>query len=88
MFRRMADPELVLIDAAASAASLHAAIVGHFVDGPYKRARCAKAYGCDDAYHCVPRLTARCQWYTRRAQILARILDRPRAWQEPAAAVG
>ncbi len=66
------DDRIVKVDGSVSEQAVFDALLKHFVDGPFKRKRCAKAYGCDDPLHCTPRLTSTCTWWERAKKLLGR----------------
>jgi hypothetical protein len=44
-------------------------LLAAYVAGPLMAKRCAKAYGCDDPFHCTPSLTNRCEWIAIRRRL-------------------
>ncbi len=57
------DSLICKIDGSGVIGSVHRAMLSHFLQGPLKPKRCAKIYGCDDPFHCGPRITGTCRWY-------------------------
>ncbi|AMO36431.1 dTMP kinase [Thauera humireducens] len=74
LFREIAqrDESIVRIDGSVSEQAVFDSLLKHFVEGPFKRKRCAKDYGCDDPLHCTPRLTSNCTWWERAKALLGR----------------
>ncbi len=75
IFRAIARSDSILqrVDGMLPIDMLHSAILRLFVDGPFKTKRCAKAYGCDDALLCGPRITKTCEWWNAYAKLSRRI---------------
>lgn len=63
------DSTVVRLDAAMSIPLLHRAIIDNLVSGALKAKRCAKHYGCDDPYHCTPRITNTCDWWSMKQKL-------------------
>ena len=72
IFQFLAGDNVYHIDGAMSPPSVHAVMVAKLIDGPLKRKRCAKHYGCDDQIHCTFRITGTCEWFR-----IARALGTP-----------
>lgn len=65
IFRMIAavDKTLIRLDGTLPILTLHQMALSQVVDGPLQRKRCAKPYGCADAYYCTPRITGTCGWW-------------------------
>jgi dTMP kinase len=63
IFQQLRGDHIHLIDGSVSPAAVHASIIDLLVEGPLKSKRCAKAYGCDDQWHCSYRITGTCEWF-------------------------
>ncbi|TFW15981.1 dTMP kinase [Duganella callida] len=71
IFRAIAitDPTLQRVDATMSVELLYQKLVSHLIDGALKAKRCKKSYGCDDPYHCMPRMTNSCGWWAAKEKL-------------------
>ncbi len=76
IFNSLEGDEIYRIDGEQSAEEVHRQIIEAFARGPLKAKRCAKDYGCDDPFHCMPRLTNTCEW-VKLSQALHHNLDVP-----------
>lgn len=73
IFRQISlmDPILQRVDATMSVSLLYQKIIEDLVAGALKAKRCTKSYGCDDSYHCMPRLTSTCDWWNAKQKLAA-----------------
>ena len=71
IFNQMSGDNIHRIDGTLPIRSVHEQIVGLFVNGPLKKKRCAKEYGCDDPFHCSYRWSGTCEWWNLRAKLSA-----------------
>jgi len=73
VFRAIAETDRVLhrMDATMSPPLLYQAIIQDLKSGALKAKRCEKAYGCDDALLCTPRITGTCKWWSTVQQLEA-----------------
>jgi dTMP kinase len=64
VFKRLLDYDdrLWEIDGAAPIELVQRGLLQHLLDNSLRLKRCAKEYGCDDPYHCAPRMTGTCRW--------------------------
>jgi dTMP kinase len=70
IFKDMNFANIHHVDGSMSRDSVHSRVLELFVDGALKSHRCFKAYGCDDPFHCVARITDTCEWVKmRRAMV-------------------
>jgi dTMP kinase len=76
IFNSIEGDEIFRINGEDTAEAVHRQIIEAFTRGPLKAKRCAKDYGCDDPFHCIPRLTNTCEW-ARLSQALHKHLDAP-----------
>jgi dTMP kinase len=65
------DPVMVRLDSTLSVPLLQKAIIDNLLSGALKAKRCAKAYGCDDPYYCLPRMTNSCDWWSMKEKLSA-----------------
>jgi dTMP kinase len=65
------DPTLQRVDATMSVPLLYQKIITDLVAGALKAKRCTKSYGCDDPYHCMPRITNSCDWWNAKQKLSA-----------------
>ena len=72
LFNRLSrvKDEIWKIDGSLSIEEVHATIISLFIQNSFKEKRCAKSYGCDDIYHCGPRLNGNCQWFNVASKLL------------------
>jgi dTMP kinase len=52
IFNQMTGENIHRIDGTLPIRSVHEQIIELFVNGPLKKKRCAREYGCDDPFHC------------------------------------
>lgn len=69
IFRGLKGPHIHEIDGSVSRMQVHMAILKSFVEGPLKRKRCFKQYGCDDPLFCAWRYSDRCEWWNLRKKL-------------------
>jgi dTMP kinase len=72
IFRSIAalDPILKKVDATIPVGQIHKLILDDVMSGAYKTKRCLKAYGCDEALYCIPRITGSCAWWNAKQKLL------------------
>ena len=70
VFNSLEGPPVTRIDGSVSMEAVHRSILEAFVEGPLKSKRCAKEYGCDDPFHCVPALAGICEWWNLSRRLL------------------
>jgi dTMP kinase len=66
IFKSMSGDVIHHIDGSVSVEAVQQAIMRIFIEQPLKAKRCAKAYGCDDPYHCSYKMTDTCEWLRLR----------------------
>lgn len=69
IFLSIEDEAIVKIDGNMSIDYTHGFILDNFVNGPLKKRRCAKSYGCDDPLYCGYRMSDTCPWIKSAARI-------------------
>jgi dTMP kinase len=52
IFLSLKDKRIIKIDGSNSIAAIHEKVLEEFIEGPFKKRRCSKAYGCDDIFYC------------------------------------
>lgn len=75
VFNGLSDQNVVSIDGSLSVEAVHERVLAEFIEGPLRRKRCAKEYGCDDPFHCTPGLTGQCKWLNLARQLRANLLE-------------
>ena len=75
VFNTLTDPNIAAIDGSQSIEVVHELVLTQFIEGPLKRKRCAKEYGCDDPSHCTPGLTGQCEWLNLTGRLRANLLE-------------
>ncbi len=76
IFNSLKGDEIHPIDGAMSIQAVHSAILDNFIDGALRKKRCAKAYGCDDPFHCTFRITETCGW-VKMAKLMRALSEAP-----------
>jgi dTMP kinase len=71
IFNQMKGENIHRIDGAMSIQQVRDQITHIFIDGTLKEKRCAKAYGCDDHFHCSFLLSGTCDWWNLRERLIA-----------------
>lgn len=69
------DPVVSCVDSALSPAQIMSEIIGRMISGVLKDKRCAKSYGCDDAYYCGFRMTETCDWWRLRNDLAKHVIS-------------
>ena len=75
VFNALTDENIVPVDGSLSIDAVHELILTGFIEGPLKRKRCAKEYGCDDPLHRTPGITGQCEWLKLAHQLRGRVLE-------------
>jgi len=69
IFNQMKGDNVHRVDGSLPISAVYEQIMEAFVKGPLKAKRCAKAYGCDDPFHCSFRWSGTCEWWNLRAKL-------------------